>query len=309
MSSTLTDLANPPAGAISRVAFSPSTTGTSPPLLLAASWDATVRVYDPAANRCLSTADLGSPVTNAVWDAEGKEVYATGLVYTGGWDSTLRCWDPRSHRAAQTHVLPGKVFALDATKRGAPTPLLVAATHTGRVLVYDRRRLGGGAAVQDRESSLRYQTRDLVCTPDGEGYAMSSTEGRIAVEFFDPSPASQSRRFAFKCHRQTRGGTEYVYPVNALAFHPVHTMTFASAGADGVVGIWDGTAKKRLRALARQPTSTSSVAFSPAGDVLVAAVSYTYEEGERAHPPPPPDAIVIRRIADVEVQSKAGAKG
>jgi len=52
------------------------------------------------------------------------------------------------------------------------------------------------------------------------GYASSSIEGRVAVEFFDPSPETQARKYAFKCHRKVIDGVDTVYPVNALAFHP-----------------------------------------------------------------------------------------
>ncbi len=53
------------------------------------------------------------------------------------------------------------------------------------------------------------------------GFAISSVEGRIALEYFDPSPAVQNMKYAFKCHRQSKDGIDYVWPVNALAFHPV----------------------------------------------------------------------------------------
>jgi hypothetical protein len=56
------------------------------------------------------------------------------------------------------------------------------------------------------------------------------------VEWFDPSPESQARKYAFKCHRQTaEDGVDVVYPVNALAFHPVFG-TFAS-GDPGLTAI------------------------------------------------------------------------
>ena len=56
------------------------------------------------------------------------------------------------------------------------------------------------------------------------GYATASVEGRIAVEYFDPSPESQAKKYAFKCHRQTVNGEDHVWPVNALAFHPVYVL-------------------------------------------------------------------------------------
>ena len=57
---------------------------------------------------------------------------------------------------------------------------------------------------------------------DSTGYATASVEGRIAVEYFDPSPEAQEKKYAFKCHRQTIDDVDHVWPVNALAFHPVY---------------------------------------------------------------------------------------
>ena len=63
---------------------------------------------------------------------------------------------------------------------------------------------------------------------------VSSIEGRVAVEYFDPSPAEQAKKYAFKCHRSTQNETQYVYPVNAIAFHP-HFGSFATGGCDTLV--------------------------------------------------------------------------
>lgn len=53
------------------------------------------------------------------------------------------------------------------------------------------------------------------------GYVLSSIEGRVAVEFFDPSPEVQKKKYAFKCHRVKEEGTELIYPVSAISFHNV----------------------------------------------------------------------------------------
>lgn len=53
------------------------------------------------------------------------------------------------------------------------------------------------------------------------GYATASVEGRIAVEYVDPAPEIQDKKYAFKCHRQTIDDVDHVWAVNALAFHPV----------------------------------------------------------------------------------------
>lgn len=53
------------------------------------------------------------------------------------------------------------------------------------------------------------------------GYVLSSIEGRVAVEYFDPSPEVQKKKYAFKCHRIKEEGMENIYPVNAISFHNV----------------------------------------------------------------------------------------
>lgn len=70
--------------------------------------------------------------------------------------------------------------------------------------------------MEERESSLKYMTRSLGCMIDGEGtpqliffshayqrpfsgYATASVEGRIAVEYFDPSPEIQDKKVLHYC--------------------------------------------------------------------------------------------------------------
>ena len=40
-----------------------------------------------------------------------------------------------------------------------------------------------------------------ICVPF-LGYALSSIEGRVAIEYFDPRPEIQKKNYAFKCHRK-----------------------------------------------------------------------------------------------------------
>ncbi len=54
---------------------------------------------------------------------------------------------------------------------------------------------------QTRESSLMHQTRCIRCFPNGEGYALSSIEGRVAIEYFDTTPEVQALKYAFKVLR------------------------------------------------------------------------------------------------------------
>jgi len=130
------------------------------------------------------------------------------------------------------------------------------------------------------------------------GYATASVEGRIAVEYFDPSPVAQDKKYAFKCHRQTINDVDHVWPVNSLAFHPVYN-TFASAGSDGTISIWDHKVKKRLRQYPKFPGPVAAVAFNCDGSKIAVGVSYTWDEGEaglKANPTTP--WLGVRKVGD-----------
>lgn len=63
-----------------------------------------------------------------------------------------------------------------------------------------------------------------------QAYVLSSIEGRVAVEYLDPSPEVQKKKYAFKCHRLKDDKLEKIYPVNAIAFHQEYN-TFATGRA------------------------------------------------------------------------------
>ena len=68
----------------------------------------------------------------------------------------------------------------------------------------------------------------------------------MAVEYFDQDAEVQKNRYAFKCDRVKDPDIgELIYPVNAIAFHPMH-RTFATGGSDAIVNMWDPFNRKRL---------------------------------------------------------------
>ena len=159
---------------------------------------------------------------------------------------------------------------------------------------------------QRRESSLKFQTRAVACMPNDQGYASSSIEGRVAVEWFDSAADIQAKKYAFKCHRQPASdgsAMDIVYPVNALAFHPIHG-TFASGGGDGFVAVWDGITKRRIRYYQRYPSGIAALDFSSDGKLLVVAVSPGFVN-DKEEEGPGVVKIFIRELSESETRPKA----
>ncbi|TFK18219.1 WD40 repeat-like protein [Coprinopsis marcescibilis] len=340
-----------PFDSISAIRWSP----VSPDQMLVASWDTTVRLYDigdvpcntggkpsemrakfdhraavlacawgegPSAGKAYSggldtgvreldlekeqIAHLGThddSISAMVWAKE------TNNLITGSWDRTIRFWDPRSTTSQiSQHSTPERIYAMDLVNN-----TLVVAMASRLFHIYDIRNLT--KPLQERESSLKYMTRSLACMLDGQGYATASVEGRIAVEYFDPAPEIQEKKYAFKCHRQTtkdavpqHDGTtqteevDHVWPVNGLAFCP-RFNTFASAGSDGTVSIWDFKVKKRLRQYPKYPNPVSAIGFSCDGTRLAVAASYTWDEGEHGLKTAKAPWLGVRKLGD-EVRPK-----
>jgi cell cycle arrest protein BUB3 len=249
-----------------------------------------VKVYDLNAS---TETIVGSHVGPIRCVESSPEVNA---VVTGGWDAYVKLWDPRTPSAIGAYQQPDKVYTMAVCG-----DKVVVGTAGRRVLVWDLRNMA--YVQQRRESSLKYQTRCIRCFPNKQGYVLSSIEGRVAVEYLDPSPEVQRKKYAFKCHRNkdNTSGIEVIYPVNAISFHSGYN-TFATGGSDGYVNIWDGFNKKRLCQFHKYPSSISSLCFSPDGTYLAIASSFLYETEETRDIPP--DAIFIRRVTDQETKPK-----
>ena len=260
--------------------------------------DTGVRELDLNTEKITHLGKHDDSISSMVWSNELNNLI------TSSWDRTLRFWDSRSSPSSSSHQTvshgtPERIYTIDVVNH-----MLVVAMASRLFHIYDVRNMV--KPMQERESSLKYMTRSLACMLDGQGYATASVEGRIAVEYFDPSPEAQDKKYAFKCHRQTvKEGTEevdHVWPVNALAFCPKYN-TFASAGSDGTVSVWDFKVKKRLRQYPKYPNPVSAIGFSCDGGRLAVGSSYTWDEGEQGQRSAKAPWLGVRKLGD-EVRPK-----
>eukprot|EP00210_Caulerpa_lentillifera_P003665 g3499.t1 len=298
--------------------------------LLVSSWDSHLRLYDVSEDKCIVNLQLSSPILDCNFMDEktafsggldgqvlnhdfNREVppivlgnhqkpikcveyfMEKGLVVSCGWDKLVKFWDPRRahyRMPVMSFDLPGKVYTAAQTQLK-----LVIGTSERHIFIFDLRNLDAGPV--HKETGMQHQTRCVRCFQSGEGYGVASAEGRVAIEYFDAQ--RESTRYAFRCHRQKVGDVEWVYPVNAIAFHPVYG-TFATGGCDGTVGIWDGINKKKITNIPGYPTSIASLDFNHDGSLLAIASSYTFEQGEKEGVE---DEIYIKTIRKEDVAPKS----
>lgn len=325
-------LNNPPTDVISSVKFGPSDNKH----LLTASWDDTVRLYDISSNRLKCQYNHDAPVLDAsfqtpdtCWsvgadnkvkkfDFQSENEVTVGyhadpiksveyipdvnIVATGGWDKFLKLWDPRVADSGRSmpvgsHILDDKVCSMSVCG-----DKLIIGLANRRISIWDLRNMSH----EERDILLKYQIRCVQAFADNQGFAVSSIEGRVLVDYLDMSPEVQKQKYVFKCHRNKDNilGCEVIYPVNSISFHKIYN-SFATGGSDGFVSIWDGKHKKRLAQFRRYPSPIASIGFSPDGTNLAIACSYL-SPNEATDPVTNNvrDCIFIRRIGDSEARVK-----
>lgn len=258
-------------------------------------------------------------------EAANKVAYSKefDLVISISWDKTMHVHNPETGRYASLK-LEAKPFALSLTFDSALVAMAERRNHVYKLQALKQILEQAGDIAegqppthaqpwQERESSLKFMTRDVACMPDGTGFAASSIEGRVGVEFFEEEANKNS--YAFKCHRDkttmaNEDGSDakpvdMVYPVNAVAFHPSHG-TFATGGGDAAVALWDAKNKRRIKAYPKLAASVAALDFSADGKRLAIGVSPGFEDGkEEDELDPSLIKVYVREFEEGETKAKA----
>lgn len=325
------ELANPPPDSISELSWCPVAD-----YLAVSSWNGEVRIYEVAQDgkaQGKASYNHEAPALCVTWSKDGARIFsggadraarafdvstgqstqvgrhddsvrcvkyfespqAGGVLATGSWDKTVKYWDLRSPNPIATLPLAGRCYALDIQY-----PLMVVGSSERQIEVVN---LTAPTKVHEKlDSPLKWQTRTVSCFPSADGYAVGSIEGRVAIQWVEQKKKSDN--YSFRCHRKEETKTRtLIYAVNDIKFHPVHG-TFATAGSDGTISIWDKDARARTKNFPAAPGPIASMAFNKSGSILAYAVSYDWSKGHSGMTAGHVNKVMLHPCKDEEVARK-----
>lgn len=172
-------------------------------------------------------------------------------------------------------------------------------------------------------SPLKMQTRVVACFPQGDGFALTSIEGRCSIQYVDPEVNKQNT-FSFKCHRRPAGNTSgsalnttivsansraetLVYSVNSVCFHPVYG-TMCTAGADGTFHFGTRITSIGSRGFNDVGGPITATAFNASGNVFAYAISYDWSKGYQFAAPTNVNTVRFHPVTEDEVKQRPKIK-
>lgn len=228
------------------------------------------------------------------------------------FDGIFRVIDTRQRKPVLVNENKRKIFTMDTSQ-----DYLTLGLDSNRIEIYDYRNMK--VPFERRELGLNYQIKDLKALPTNDGFALSTIDGRVSLEYFDSSPEVQpSKRFTFKCHRELdkATNTDLVYPVNSIAIHKTYGTLFTS-GSDGALCLWDCNKRKRIRMypkfmekeVPQRPESIVKIALSEDdGMIAVATSDDSYKKVRRLSDSvnrKRPSKVYLRRLEGGECAPKS----
>ena len=198
-----------------------------------------------------------------------------GLIVTGGWDGKVNFFDARAYGAVAVLDLQSKIFAADTNKHVA-----LVATADRKVHELDTR--GAGTHKSDKTSLLPdSQTRCIawLAGPSHKPvFVVGGDIGSGSIQGSQPILRDSKWHVAPTTTNNLGVQERMAYAINAIAPHN-NPGIFATAGSDGLLKIWDGSAKtlkKRLGPINRPITAAK---FNVSGELLAYASGYDWSKG------------------------------
>jgi WD40 repeat protein len=204
------------------------------------SWDATVRVWDLDAGRCLATLEGH---TSTVW---GVAVTSDGRrAVSGSDDGTLRVWDLDAERCLAT--LQGHTDDVCGVAVTADGRRVVSGSHDGTLRVWD---LGAGQRIATLEGHTG-SVYGVAVTADGRRAVSGASDHTVRVWNLD----------AGRCLATLEGHTDDVHGVAVT----VDGRRAVSGADDNTVRVWDLDAGRCLATLEGHTDYVSGVAVTAGG--------------------------------------------
>lgn len=243
--------------------------------VFSASCDKTAKMWDLQANQCVQVAQHEAPVKTCHWI---KAPNYSALMTTS-WDKTLKFWDTRTPNPMLSLQLPERAYCADVLY-----PMAIVGTAGRGLAIYQLE--NQPQEFKRVESPLKYQLRCVTIFTDKKtnaptGYALGSIEGRVAINYVNPTNPKEN--FTFKCHR-SNGNIQDIFAVNCISFHPVHG-TLATVGSDGKFSFWDKDARTKLKMSDAMESPISACAFNSQGQIFAYACSYDWSKGHEGFDP------------------------
>ena len=263
--------------------------------LFAGSINTKIYAYDVTTGQSAVVGQHEHGVRDVYW-LPGMNVLAS-LSY----DKTIKFWDLKSPQSATSFNLGYKVYCSDFL-----FPVIAVGLSDEKMLIIN---LNNMQALQ--KTPLDYIDSPLGPTSqltaigfftDGSGLGSASHDGRANLSQMSQDNNGRIKLnniMTFKCHKVEQG-TQTLYPVHGIGFHPKAKNFVYTAGGEGNIFFWDYQAKNKIVGFNYKNTPVTKTKMAPDGACLAYALGYDWAkgiEGYMSHKP----KLCVHIMADNEL--------